>query len=329
MLLNQEPQSAAAAPLGTVYTTRPGGLSTADTLEVSLTLSNHSVLSSGYSAVATPTFGSMSHSFSNPPFYGGYNRVVTTLQNPTAAPGANVQVDLHGTTKKNPFGGAPWLATKTLTSRWFDDVDVLVFPGIIVGKGGGGGFMAGWYYINGEWVYLEPGGGEEVVEVSVTLVNPEPDPEDGTGDIVPGQQMMQAMGYRLDSTAQSAIAGHFGAMEVDVSMIRTLGSEIDNMGFPGNIGVFDFGAAVVDPGQSFNSLFGAMPTAASDLMMVQVFATYTNPTGNMSPSTVEYWLAFDGTALGVPEPATTSMLGGVLLVIVATVRMRQRQCRDR
>jgi hypothetical protein len=188
---------------------------------------------------------------------------------------------------------------KTFAARWSQDdpIEFVQFTGTVFGLGGGGGGGGGWKYVNGEWVYIEPGGGEPMNELHVVMGMAKlPDPDDPP-QFQPAPQKIRGVAYRMDAQAQASIAQHFGASSVNFSMVRTLGTEIDNMGFAGNIAVFEIGETDVQPGESISAFAGLEPTAASELIMTQVFTKFANPTPQMNPDTMEYWAAFTGADL--------------------------------
>lgn len=289
--------------IGTFHTTRPGGLDFLNgDLELTLTLRGQSLAASTYTAAATPAFSTgPNNTFSNPAFFptGNYLKVVSQFDNSTATPGNPVTVDLRGSLKKSIFGSGLPLASKTISGRWYEEINSVEFPGAITGTSlaGAGGWR--WIYVNGEWVEVSPGGGGPVDELMVSFgMAKEPGSEPGE------QQLMVANGYRLDAVAQTAIANHYGETDIAIDMVRELGSGITDMGFPGEISYQEFGSQLVDAGSSFEAEFGEAPSDPAELILLQVFATFDSPRADQLADTVEYWVAYTGADVTVPEPKT-------------------------
>ena len=261
-------RSTAQPLLGSVYTTRP---SVYPNLDVGLKITGHQLQAAGYSATAAPPFGSHTPTFAAPTAFGGFTSVVSTFAGATAASGAPVVANLYGTAKRLPFSTVnPWTITKKFSHRWY--VPTAVFPGAVVGVNGGGG-----------------GGGIPTQTVHLTYTPPDDDDddddEDGNSDgrIIPGPQMVQGAGYRLDEAAQAAIAAHFGSMTFEIGMVRELGPNLPALGLGGDVFVALLAPTTLDPGQTASLAMDRMPQTAGGKLPIPSPRGDLKPTGGMLP----------------------------------------------
>ncbi|MBX3426128.1 MAG: hypothetical protein KF688_10650 [Pirellulales bacterium] len=285
----------------TIYTTVPAVNAVDTTYELRVDtfggLSMNTGLSGGaFAAAGTPPFlVPTQYVASNAAAWGGHQRVVATLEDPSGNSGSSVRIDANAFHLLDPALPANALPGRIYYDKWFTPihnatVTLIVAPGKIS---------------------KNPGGTPRI-----TIGNPS---EDEVGLAHVGSQTKLVQAYRLDSVAQAAVAAHFGSMTLDVEMIRNLGEGILGMGFPGQISVFPFGAAAMAPGESLEYAFGPGPVAPDELVFVQVLSTFDNPVGDMSTETDERWFTL-GSQWLVPEPAS-----GTLLAIAALAALGLRR----
>jgi hypothetical protein len=290
------PQCWAHPVMGSIYTKRP---QTLQDLAVAIKLNNATISPANYSATPTPGFGSQSSTFGIANVFGRVDQASTQLFATAAAPGATVQVDLRGDSKRSPFAmTSTWGLSKQLTSKWF--VPIVPLPGgvtvILQGQGGAGTPI--------------------VVELTMVL----------TGEGIAPQGQGSSTGYMLNAQARTSITNHFGASEFDVAMLRQLGPSVASMGFAGDILVAESAQQLYTESTITSYQLGVLDNnaATDDLSFyVQAIVGLPNAVPGVDPDPTEYWVTFDSTELNVvPEPATVALLSVAAIGCAGVTRRR-------